>query len=84
MSRSPRATRCRSSSPASSRSTCSKASDDRPAARSGRAEVENQYRACCTRDGNTAAQKMIDKVFEVGRPQVARHRHDSEERLPAE
>src|SRR5262245_22442789 len=32
---------------------------------SGRAEVENQYSRVITREGNTAAQSLINKVFEV-------------------
>lgn len=31
----------------------------------GRAEVENQYRRCVQREGNTRAQKMMEHVFEV-------------------
>ena len=33
---------------------------------SGRAEVENQYSRILTRDGNTAAQRLIRNVFEIG------------------
>ena len=50
----------------------------------GRAEVENQYARAVTREGNVEAQKMIYRVFKVSRPELARHRDHSEERLPAE
>ena len=32
----------------------------------GRAEVENQYARAIVRDGNTAARKMISRVFATG------------------
>ena len=48
----------------------------------GRAEVENQYARSVSRDGNLPAQRFMEKVFEVVRPQVARHRHHPAERLP--
>ena len=57
---------CRSSSPASSRSTCSKAClRTVTQLEAGRAEVENQYARAVRREGNPQSRKLIDEVFEV-------------------
>ena len=47
----------------------------------GKAEVENQYPRVVSRDGNRVAQDLVNKVFEVGRPEMARGWFDSEKRL---
>ena len=59
-------TGCPSSSPASSRSTCSKACCG-PVRQleAGRAEVENQYARAVRREGNPASRRLIEDVFEV-------------------
>ncbi len=49
----------------------------------GRAEVENQYVRAVQRDGNPAALAVVDEVFEVARPRLARHRRDPRERPAA-
>ena len=48
----------------------------------GRAVVENQYARAVKREGNRAAQETVFRVFEVGRPHLARHRHDPGVGLP--
>ncbi len=49
----------------------------------GNAEVENQYPRVVRREGNPVAQKLVQQVFEVCRPQMARRGFDSAERLSA-
>ena len=49
----------------------------------GRAEVENQYGRAVRREGNAGVAAADRRGVRGLRPQVARHRHDPEERLPA-
>ena len=75
---------CRSSSPGSSRSTCSRASCwTVRQLEAGRAEVENQYARAVRREGNPASRRLIDDVFEVCDRKWRGHRRDPRERLPA-
>ena len=71
-------------SPASSRSTCSKASCwTVRQLEAGRAEVENQYARAVRPEGNPASRRADRRRLRGLRPQVARHRPDPAERLPA-
>ena len=49
----------------------------------GRGELENQYVRAVTRGGNRAAQELVERVFEVLRPEVAWRRLDPSKRLQA-
>ena len=49
----------------------------------GSSVVENQYSRILNRDGNASARELVEKVFVVSRPKVARRRHDSQQRLQA-
>ena len=48
---------------------------------SGRAEVENQYSRVLDREGNRPAQDLVFSRIRSRRPQLARHRHHSRQRL---
>ncbi len=78
------ATACRSWSPASSRSTCWRASAWRWRNwRAGAPRWRTSTAARCAREGNRPAQQRVAEVFEVSDRAVARHRRDPAERLAA-